>query len=74
MCRNIKKLRRPGQSPTDQELHDAALQFVRKISGYHVPSRANEAAFETAVREVAAAGRTLFDTLERAWTTSSRPA
>lgn len=74
MCRNIKKLRRPGQPPTDHELHDAALQFVRKISGYHAPSRANQAAFETAVRAVAAAGRTLFDALERsAWTTSSRP-
>jgi hypothetical protein len=63
MCRNIKKLRQPGGLPTDQELHDAALQFVRKISGYHTASRANQRAFETAVREVAHAGRRLFDRL-----------
>jgi hypothetical protein len=60
MCRNIKRLRRPGHAPTDQELHDAALQFVRKISGFHEPSHANEAAFNTAVQDVATAGRALF--------------
>jgi hypothetical protein len=64
MCRNIRILRRPEGPPTDDELHDAALQFVRKISGYRVPSRANEIAFERAVREVAMAGRRLFDDLE----------
>lgn len=64
MCRNIRILRRPEGPPTDDELHDAALQFVRKISGYRVPSRANEEVFERAVREVAAAGRRLFDDLE----------
>ena len=48
----------------DQELHDAALQFVRKISGYTAPSRANEQAFETAVNDVAAAGRALFESLQ----------
>jgi len=64
MCRNIKVLRRPGEAPTDQELHDAALQFVRKISGFRAPSRANTDAFENAVREVAVAGRRLFDDLE----------
>jgi hypothetical protein len=63
MCRNIKKLRQPGGSPTDQELHDAALQFVRKISGYNAPSRANREAFDAAVQEVARAGRRLFDHL-----------
>ncbi|MGH7509732.1 MAG: DUF2277 domain-containing protein [Gemmatimonadales bacterium] len=63
MCRNIKRLRAPGHTPTDQELHDAALQFVRKISGFHAPSRANQEAFEAAVRDVAAAGRTLFQSL-----------
>ncbi len=63
MCRNIKKLRRPGAVPTDQELHDAALQFVRKISGFHAPSQANQEAFETAVHEVALASRTLFNSL-----------
>ncbi|HEU4682059.1 MAG TPA: DUF2277 domain-containing protein [Gemmatimonadales bacterium] len=63
MCRNIKRLRAPGHTPTDQELHDAALQFVRKISGFHAPSHANQEAFDTAVRDVAEAGRRLFDHL-----------
>ena len=63
MCRNIKRLRAPGHTPTDQELHGAALQFVRKISGFTAPSRANQDAFETAVREVAGAGRRLFESL-----------
>lgn len=63
MCRNIKRLRQSDRQPTDHELHDAALQFVRKISGYRVPSKANEAAFEAAVRDVAAAGRALFSSL-----------
>jgi hypothetical protein len=63
MCRNIKRLRRPNEEPTEQELHDAALQFVRKISGFNAPSKANEAAFNEAVRDVAAAGRTLFRSL-----------
>ena len=64
MCRNIKRLRHPDHPPTDHELHDAALQFVRKISGFHAPSQANRAAFDTAVREVAAAGRVLFQSLQ----------
>ncbi len=63
MCRNIKRLRRPNEAPTDQELHDAALQFVRKISGFNAPSHANELAFNTAVRDVAATARVLFDSL-----------
>jgi hypothetical protein len=63
MCRNIKRLRRPGEEPTEQELHDAALQFVRKISGFTAPSRANEAAFNQAVQDVAAAGGKLFHSL-----------
>jgi hypothetical protein len=64
MCRNIKRLRRPGEEPSEQELHDAALQFVRKISGFTAPSRANEAAFNDAVRDVAAAGGKLFHSLQ----------
>jgi hypothetical protein len=64
MCRNIKKLRRPEGPPSDTELHDAALQFIRKVSGYHAPSRGNREAFDLAVDEVAAAGRRLFDTLQ----------
>jgi hypothetical protein len=64
MCRNIKRLRQPNTQPTDQELHDAALQFVRKISGMRVPSRANTQAFDAAVDEVAAASRVLFRSLQ----------
>lgn len=64
MCRNIKRLRRPDQAPTDQELRDAALQFIRKISGYNAPSQANREAFDAAVGEVADAGRRLFDSLQ----------
>jgi hypothetical protein len=64
MCRNIKRLRHPDHPPTDAELHDAALQFVRKISGFQAPSQANQEAFDRAVREVASASRTLFQSLK----------
>ena len=60
MCRNIKQLRYPDRPPTDEELSQAALQFVRKISGYRQPSKANEAVFEQAVEEVAAAAKKMF--------------
>ena len=63
MCRNIKRLRHPDHAPTDAELHDAALQFVRKISGFNKPSQINQVAFDTAVHDVAAAGRVLFRSL-----------
>ncbi len=63
MCRSIKTLR-PGATPaTDDEITAAALQFVRKVSGYRTPSRANQAAFERAVVEVAAVTRTMFEEL-----------
>lgn len=52
MCRSIKVLRKPGQAATDDELSSAARQFVRKISGFHKPSQANQEAFERAVREI----------------------
>ncbi|MCU1260228.1 MAG: hypothetical protein JWO80_3113 [Bryobacterales bacterium] len=65
MCRNIKVLRIPGKSATDEESHDAALQFVRKISGFRKPSKVNEEAFERAVREVAEASRRLLAAIER---------
>jgi hypothetical protein len=52
MCRSIKVLRRPGQATTDEELRAAALQFVRKISGFHKPSQVNQEAFERAVQEI----------------------
>jgi len=63
MCRNIKKLRRPDGAPTEDEMRDAALQFVRKVSGFQKPSRMNEDAFEQAVAEVTAAQRRLFERL-----------
>jgi len=63
MCRNIKKLRRPDEPPTDEELKLAALQFVRKVSGYRAPSRANQAAFDKAVADIAASTRILFKAL-----------
>lgn len=63
MCRNIKKLRDPERPPTDEEIALAALQFVRKVSGYQKPSRANQPAFDAAIEEIAAATRRLFDSL-----------
>lgn len=64
MCRSIKTLRRAGTPPTDAELRAAALQFVRKVSGYRVPSRANEDAFNAAVDEIAEASRRLLSSLK----------
>ena len=63
MCRSIKKLRRPDEPATDEEVHAAALQYVRKISGYRAPSRANEQSFNEAVTEIAMASRQLLATL-----------
>ena len=63
MCRNIKRLRHPNEIATDEEIRDAALQFVRKISGTRAPSRANQAAFDRAVDDVAAAARDLLHAL-----------
>jgi len=59
MCRSIKQLRRIGQPATDEEIEAAALQFVRKVSGYRQPSRLNEAAFNKAVAEIAASTQRL---------------
>jgi hypothetical protein len=59
MCRSIKTLRRADEPATEEEIRAAALQFVRKVSGYRVPSRVNEAAFQAAVDEIAAASRNL---------------
>jgi hypothetical protein len=59
MCRSIKTLRDAEPPATDEEVAAAALQFVRKISGYRQPSRANAAAFDRAVAEVAASTATL---------------
>jgi hypothetical protein len=63
MCRNIKTLFNFEPPATEIEIRDASLQFVRKLSGFSVPSRANEAAFERAVEEVAASARTLIQSL-----------
>lgn len=63
MCRSIKQLRYPDRPPTDSELQAAALQFVRKVSGYRKPSQANQAAFDQAIEDIAAVTRTLFDQL-----------
>jgi hypothetical protein len=63
MCRSIKQLRRPAEPPTEDEIAAAARQYVRKVSGYRVPSRANAEAFEQAVDEVARATRALLSTL-----------
>ena len=63
MCRSIKTLRQPETKATDEEVAAAALQFVRKVSGYRVPSRKNADAFDGAVAEIAAASRRLLDSL-----------
>ncbi len=63
MCRNIKSLFNFDPPATDEEIRDAALQFVRKLSGYHHPSQANEPAFNRGVDEVATAARHLLGAL-----------
>ncbi|HEU0020438.1 MAG TPA: DUF2277 domain-containing protein [Dehalococcoidia bacterium] len=64
MCRSIKTLRRAEGLAPEQEINEAALQFVRKVSGYRVPSLANQAVFDQAVREISAASRRLLDSLK----------
>jgi hypothetical protein len=66
MCRSIKVLRRPEQAATPDEVGSAALQFVRKISGFHKPSKANQEAFDRAVREIAKASERLLNSIESA--------
>jgi hypothetical protein len=63
MCRSIKTLFNFEPPATELEIRDASLQFVRKLSGFNVASRANEVAFEKAVEEVAATARRLIDSL-----------
>ncbi|KRC12030.1 hypothetical protein ASE11_00690 [Hydrogenophaga sp. Root209] len=63
MCRNIKTLFNFEPPATELEIRDAALQFVRKLSGFNVPSQANEAAFERAVEQVAGTARELIHSL-----------
>ena len=64
MCRNIRTLFNFDPPATDEEIRAASLQFVRKLSGFNAPSRANEAAFNSAIDEVAAVARRLIDALE----------
>ncbi len=64
MCRSIKTLRRGEGKASEREVREAALQFVRKVSGYRQPSRANEGAFNAAVEEVSAASRRLLASLK----------
>ena len=64
MCRNIRTLFNFDPPATDEEIQAASLQFVRKLSGFTAPSRANEAAFNAAIDDVAAVARRLIDSLE----------
>jgi hypothetical protein len=64
MCRNIKTLFNFEPPVTEEEVRSAALQFVRKLSGFNKPSKANEAAFQRAIDEVAAISKTLLSSLE----------
>ena len=63
MCRNIKTLFNFEPPATDDEIRAASLQFVRKLSGFNTPSKANEAAFERAIEDVASAAHALIDAL-----------
>ena len=72
MCRSIKTLRRPDGLATEEEIRAAALQFVRRVSGYRVPSRANEQAFEAAVDEITSASGKLLGQLRHP-SSPSRP-
>ena len=63
MCRSIKPLRLPNRPASEAEINEAALQYVRKVSGYRKPSRMNQEAFDAAVNEVAAATRRMLEGL-----------
>jgi len=64
MCRNIKRLYNYDPPASQDEIQEAALQYVRKISGFHQPSKANEAAFQIAVLAIAAASSNLLNALQ----------
>jgi hypothetical protein len=64
MCRSIKPLRLPDRKATEQEISEAALQYVRKVSGYRKPSRLNQEAFDSAVAEIAQATEKLLNLLQ----------
>jgi len=72
MCRSIKTHRRADEPATETEIREAALQYVRKVSGYRVPSRRNADAFDAAVDEIATASRRLLDSVVAAGQPPSR--
>lgn len=63
MCRSIKTLRVPDGFATEQQISEAALQYVRKVSGYRKPSRVNQAAFDAAMQEIATATHKMLESL-----------
>ena len=72
MCRNIKTLFNFDPPATDEEIRAASLQFVRKLSGFNAPSKANEAAFDRAIDDVAGIARRLIDSLKTTATPRNR--
>ena len=72
MCRNIRTLFNFEPPATEEEIRAAALQFVRKLSGFNAPSKANEAAFDEAIDDVAAVARRLIDSLTTTATPKNR--
>lgn len=64
MCRNIKALFNFNPPATDEEIHAASLQYVRKITGYNKPSKVNEEAFNQAINEIAVVTKNLLNTME----------
>ena len=72
MCRNIKTLFNFEPPATELEIRDASLQFVRKLSGFNVPSKTNEAAFDQAVADIAASARVLMASLQTTAQTRNR--
>ena len=67
MCRSIKKLRHPEHFPDEEEIRAAALQYIRKVSGYRQPSQKNQAVFEQAVSEVTISTRILLENLQQTY-------
>ena len=74
MCRSIKTLRVHDERLSDEDVEAAALQFVRKISGFRHPAKANQEVFDRAVQEIAAASRKLLDNLTVAGSKVRQPA
>ena len=64
MCRSIKPLRLPDRPATEQEIQEAALQYVRKVSGFRKPSKANQETFAKAIEEIAAATQKMLENLQ----------